>query len=133
MLDDLDLASHPTLLIFNKTDLLEHEELLALQERVARLTSGALFVSTMTEDGIEPLRRALALAVRARRPLSEIRFPAADGKLLAEVHRGGEVIDQRVDGEALVLTARVDDALASRLRRAGAMVAQGLEPRTSGM
>lgn len=122
VLDDLELSSHPTLLVFNKTDLLSHDELLAMQERVSRLTTGSLFVSSVTEGGVDPLRRAMAMAVRAKRPLSEIRFPARDGRLLAEVHRGGEVVAQRIDGEELVLTARVDDALASRLTRGGAVV-----------
>jgi GTP-binding protein HflX len=47
---------------------------------------------------------------------------SADGKLLASIHRDGEVIDQRADGDRLVVTARVDDALAGRLRSAGAEV-----------
>jgi hypothetical protein len=34
------------------------------------------------------------------------------------------VIDQRTDGEELVIRARVDDALAGRLRRAGAKVSE---------
>ena len=48
-----------------------------------------------------------------------------DGKLLAAIHREGEVIDQRMDGEQLLVEARVDDALAGRLRRAGADVRNG--------
>jgi GTP-binding protein HflX len=49
----------------------------------------------------------------------------ADGKLLAAIHREGEVIDQRMDGEVLLVEARVDEALAGRLRRAGAEVRNG--------
>ena len=46
----------------------------------------------------------------------------SDGKLLATIHRDGEVVDQRTDGDRLVVRARVDDALAGRLRSAGADV-----------
>jgi hypothetical protein len=46
--------------------------------------------------------------------------------LLAEIHRGGEVVDQRTDGDQLIIRARVDDALAGRLRRAGAEVIGGI-------
>ncbi|HTR77810.1 MAG TPA: GTPase HflX, partial [Gemmatimonadaceae bacterium] len=113
VLDDLGLATHAMLLVFNKTDLLGHEEVLALHERVARLSTNAVFVSCVTEGGIEPLRRALTGAVRATRPLTELRFPAANGKLLAEIHRDGGVVAQRLDGEDLVLTARLDAALAA--------------------
>jgi GTP-binding protein HflX len=53
----------------------------------------------------------------------------SDGKLLASIHREGEVIDQRMDGEQLLVQARVDEALAGRLRRAGADVRNGKAPR----
>ena len=132
VLDELGVGDRPRLLVFNKIDLLGEEELLALQERIGRLVKNAVFVSAVQEGGLEPLRRALGAAVRARRPLTEIRLPATDGKLLAEIHRGGEVIDQRTDGEELVIRARVDDALAGRLKRAGAQVVAGIPTPVSG-
>jgi GTP-binding protein HflX len=46
----------------------------------------------------------------------------ADGKMLAEIHRTGEVLEQRMEGDRLLIEARVDDALAGRLRRSGAEV-----------
>ena len=126
VLDELGVGDRPRLLVFNKIDLLDEETLLALQERIGRLVKSAVFVSAVQEGGLEPLRRALGTAIRARRPLAEIRLSAGDGKLLAEIHRSGEVIDQRTDGEQLVLRARVDEALAGRLRRAGAEVTAGI-------
>ena len=122
VLDELGVGDRPKLLVFNKTDLLPQEELLALQERIGHLARGAVFVSATSEEGLEPLRRALSGAVRARRPLTEIRFSSADGRLLAEIHRNGEVLDQRTVGDRLVIRARVDEALAGRLRSAGAEV-----------
>ncbi|HKN67259.1 MAG TPA: GTPase HflX [Gemmatimonadaceae bacterium] len=126
VLEELGVGDRPRLLVFNKVDLLDEETLLALQERIARLVKNAVFVSALQEGGLEPLRRALGMAIRARRPLAEIRLSAGDGKLLAEIHRSGEVIDQRTDGDQLVLRARVDEALAGRLRRAGAEVTAGI-------
>jgi len=122
VLDDLGVNDRPKLLVFNKVDLLDEGALAALQERLGTLVPNSVFVSTVTEDGLEPLKRSLASSIRARRPLSEIRMSPSDGKLLAEIHRGGEVVDQRMDGERLLVTARVDEALAGRLRRAGAEV-----------
>jgi GTP-binding protein HflX len=82
----------------------------------------AVYVSAASAGGLEPLRRALQAAVQLRRPEAEIELPASDGRLLAELHRGAEVLDQRVVEDRLVLRARVDDALAGRLRRGGAKV-----------
>ncbi|HEY6828196.1 MAG TPA: GTPase HflX [Gemmatimonadaceae bacterium] len=125
VLDELEVGDRPKLLVFNKTDLLDHDTLLAMQERITALVPSSVFVSTVSEGGLEPLRRALTAASRTRRPVTEIRMSPADGKLLAAIHREGEVIDQRMDGEQLLVQARVDDALAGRLRRAGADVRNG--------
>jgi GTP-binding protein HflX len=122
VLDELEVNDRPKLLVFNKIDLLDEATLFAMQERITAMVPNAVFVSTVAEGGVEPLRRALASALRVRRPLSEIRMSPSDGKLLAEIHRSGEVLDQRMDGDELLVEARVDDALAGRLRRAGAKV-----------
>ena len=122
VLDELGANDRPKLLVFNKIDLLDEGALAARQERLGALVPSSVFVSTVTEDGLEPLKRSLVSAIRARRPLSEIRMSPSDGKLLAEIHRSGEVVDQRMDGDRLLVTARVDEALAGRLRRAGADV-----------
>jgi hypothetical protein len=42
--------------------------------------------------------------------------------MLAEIHREAEVLDQRHEGEELILHARMDAALAGRLESAGAVV-----------
>ena len=122
VLGELGLHDRPQLLVFNKIDLLDEQALLALQERIASEEQEAVFVSTVSEHGTDPLRRALQASLRLRRPLAEIHLSSADGKLLAEIHQYGEVLDQRTVGERLVLRARVGEKLAGRLRRAGAIV-----------
>jgi hypothetical protein len=66
--------------------------------------------------------RPLESATRARRPVTKIRVPISDGKTLADIHQGGEVLDTKVDGDFMVVTARVDEILAGRLKKAGATV-----------
>jgi len=128
VLDELDVSDRPKLLVFNKIDLLDHDALVALQERIGALVPSSVFVSTVTEGGLEPLRRALASAIRQRRPLTQIRMSPSDGRLLAEIHRDGEVVGQRMEGDELLVEARVDEALAGRLRRAGARLTNGKAP-----
>ena len=122
VLADLELEHQQQLLVFNKMDLLDEAAALALQERMASDGTEAVFISTVQEHGVDPLRRALQTHTRARRPLAEIHLSHSDGKLLAEIHEYGEVLDQRTIGEELVLRARVGERLAGRLRRAGALV-----------
>jgi GTP-binding protein HflX len=122
VLEELELHAQPQLLVFNKIDLLDEDALLAMQERMASDGQESVFVSTVQEQGTDPLKRALQAHIRARRPLAEIHLSHSDGKLLAEIHEYGEVLDQRTIGEGLVLRARVGEKLAGRLRRAGAIV-----------
>ncbi len=116
---ELGLVEQPMLLVFNKMDLLGEDESLALQERVTALVPGAVFVSTTTEEGLDPLRRALRHAMRARRPLAEIWLGASQGKLLSEIHQHGEVLSQRSDGDMMVLTARLPERLRGQLALQG--------------
>ena len=122
VLRDLELEEKPVLLVFNKIDLLKEDELLALQERIATDGHQAVFVTTTTGDGTDPVRRALQASMRERRPLAEIHLSPSEGKLLAEIHEYGEVLDQRAVGEQMVIRARVGEKLEGRLRRAGAKV-----------
>jgi len=119
---DLGLHEQPVLLVFNKTDLLDEEALLQLQERVLALVPNAIFVNTTSDEALDPLRRALRHAVRARRPVAEVWLSPADGRLLAEIHAHGEVLEQRTEGEQLVLRARLPERLRGRLEQAGARI-----------
>jgi GTP-binding protein HflX len=122
VLGELGAGETPVLQVFNKIDRLEHDELLSLQERVRDSLPESIFVSALAEDGLEPLRRALVSRVRTLRPVAEVRISAGDGRLLAELHREGEVIDQRSEDSVLVLHVRATQALIGRLRQGGATV-----------
>ena len=122
VLAELGVGEQPVLLVFNKIDLLDDDALLALQERVRRLVPESIFVSAVAEDGLEPLQRALVARVRRDAAGGRNSDAAGDGRLLAEIHREGEVIDQRSEDSMLVLHARATEALIGRLRRGGATV-----------
>ena len=123
VLDELGVADKPTLLVFNKIDLLDHDALLALQERIGTLVPSSIFVSTVTDGGLEPLRRALASAIRVRQHRSrESSCRRPTERCWRKSTAAGEVLEQRMEGDQLLVEARVDEALAGRLRRAGAEV-----------
>lgn len=119
VLEEIGASDIPTLHVFNKTDLLEPETLAATRARILNILPGSIFVSAADPDGLEPLRRALLATMRAQRPLVEIRVPVSDGRLLAELHRGAEVVNQRTEDDAIVVRARMDEAMAGRLRNGG--------------
>lgn len=122
VLAELGAREKPVLYVFSKIDAIPAAGLEALRQRIRNLIPKSVFVSAVSEDGLEPLRRALLGAAREGMQLAEIRFSSGDGRLLAQVHREASVINQRTENGELVLSARIADDLAARLRRAGASV-----------
>lgn len=122
VLSELGANEKPKLYVFNKIDRLSDEALAGMRERMNNLIPNAVFVSAVSEDGLEPLKRALLAAMRKDRQLSEIRISSSEGKLLAEIHRFGEVLEQRSDNGEIVLKARIGEATQGRLERAGVKV-----------
>jgi GTP-binding protein HflX len=121
VLADLGVHDTPVVHVFNKIDALEPAQVAGLKERMAALLPDSVFVSCYDAGGLEPLREMLLAAVRARRPAVQLRIPAAMGKVLAEIHRSGEVVSSAHDEETgdVLMTARVDSALFGRLERDG--------------
>jgi len=99
VLADLKVNETPVVHVFNKIDALSPEDLAGLRERMENLLPGSLFVSAITKGGMEPLRESLLESVRNQRPLVKLRLPAAKGKLIAEIHRDGEVVSTTNDEE----------------------------------
>jgi GTP-binding protein HflX len=120
VLEELGASDRPMLTVFNKMDQVEEELMPALHARAKDIAPESVFVSALTEGGLEPLRRALLAVVRKLKPVTELCVSTSNGKLLAELHRMGEVLDQRHDGDDMVVRVRADAATLGRLRAAGA-------------
>ena len=123
VLAELGAEEKPVLYVFSKIDALPESELAAMKERIANLVPNSVFVSSVTDGGLDPLRRALLVAMREGTQIAEIRLPAEDGKLLADIYRNGSVLSQRTDDGQIVLRARLDEQLAGRIKSLGASVA----------
>jgi GTP-binding protein HflX len=122
VLADLGLSERPMRYLMNKIDAIPAEQVASVRDRISNLSPDSLLVSALAPGGLDPLRQMLREAIRRRRPVLEIRIPASDGRLLAELHREGEVLDQRADDDVMVIRARLDERMIGRLRHAGARV-----------
>lgn len=123
VLADLGVAETPTRYVFNKMDALPAEQHEALKARIENLAPGSLFVSALAPGGLEPMRRDLREALRHRRPEVELLVPMTHGKLLADVHRQGEILGSDPDEAEGVMRirGRFDPAALARLEREGAV------------
>ena len=117
VLGDLGIHDTPVLHVFNKIDRLSAGEEQALRERMDNLLPGSVFVSAVRPGGLEPLRERLLEERRRSRPVTELRLSPSDGKRLAELHRGAEVVGQEMDDETgeLVVRVRASSELLARL------------------
>ena len=113
MLEALGLGSTPRLHVWNKIDLLEAAE-------VRRHAAGPrdILVSARTGEGLEELRRRIDEAL-GEDPLVEAQFEFApdDGERLALLHRFGTVLWIQMDGDRLLVRARVKKSLRERLQK----------------
>ncbi|MDA1082530.1 MAG: GTPase HflX, partial [Gemmatimonadetes bacterium] len=121
VLDELGVHDRPVLHVFNKTDALEPESLAAITERMTNLLPGSVFASAVAPGGADSLVAALRAASEEARPLLRLRVPAAQGKLLAEIHRTSQVVAAENDEETgdVLLTVRADAAERGRWEQAG--------------
>ena len=110
MLSEIDAASVPELVVFNKSDLAPGRA----KELVAD-HPGSVAVSAATGEGLDTLLRTLADRLRARSVVYGLSVPYDRGDVLAAVHREGEVLSVD-DGEtAWRIEARLSDASVGRL------------------
>ena len=122
VLADLGVQDLPMVYVFNKIDRLAPEVREALVARIENLAPGSIFTSAADAGGLEPLRALLRERLRTRRPELTLLIPMTDGKLLAEAHRLGEVLESAPDDESglIRLRGRFDEAAVGRLERGGA-------------
>jgi GTP-binding protein HflX len=109
VLAELDVSKKPTLQVLNKIDLLPAD---------ASFPVGAIPVSGMTGAGLNELLLAIDAALTAD-PLeeAEFRIPQAEGRVLAALERGANVVQQRFDGNLVFLKVVGPHSLLQRYRR----------------
>ena len=116
VLAEMGLAARPRVRVFNKTDLLDDNQLLALEKRAAAPGAPpAVLASVRAPATLASLRRLLVDRIRARMPVVRVEFPAEDGRTLAALHRYGEVLSRIDHGATVTVVARASPALAGRL------------------
>lgn len=101
VLESIGAGDIPTILVFNKVDLLEEP---ARVERDEHGQVARVYLSARTGDGLDLLRQALAERFGRRVVRLEMVLPAAAGRARAELYRLGAVRDERTGdaGEAVL-------------------------------
>jgi GTP-binding protein HflX len=120
VLAELDLADRPTILVFNKMDVVPDASAFAARSR--ELYPAAVLATTQRIDGLDALKVRLRGIERAGRVTVRVSVPASDGARLAELYRVGEVMAREQDGTTVDLTVRLETWQLDRLREGGVAV-----------
>ncbi|NNM35457.1 MAG: GTPase HflX [Gemmatimonadetes bacterium] len=117
VLEDLALHERPQILVFNKIDLLDSEDLLALRRRAKALEPvPSVFASAHRASTLAGIRDALK--ARARGSLTNVRvhLPLTDGRTLSALYDEAEVLERTQEGATVTVRAKAPEALIGRLR-----------------
>jgi GTP-binding protein HflX len=95
----------PRIEAWNKADLLVPEERARLGEEALR-RDDVVVISAVTGEGLDELREAMAQRLRTGE-VRQLRIPVGDGNRIAWLHSRGEVLDQTVDQDEILLSVRL--------------------------
>lgn len=113
VLDDIGAGQQPTLLLFNKIDVLSESDKRAF---IAR-RPGAVFFSARTGEGIEALTQRLSAEAAASDRLMSAEIPYREGGLIRLVHERGHVISEEYLESCVRILAKVPYRIATSLER----------------
>ncbi len=115
ILAELEADDKPLLLILNQIDRLSREEM----NRLARLYPEGILVSARSGEGLDRLRDRLGGLLQLELNEVEIRLIGPQMGWMSKIYKEGQVLEQRFEGEGLLIRARISSGLRGRLSNAG--------------
>jgi GTP-binding protein HflX len=112
VLGELDVADRPTMLVFNKNDLLDDR---ARREYLMGTYPDAVWLSAETGEGLEDLRWAIYNHLEGDRLTLVVQIPQREGKLLSELYRIGEILHTDYKGNDVLMEVKLSQHNARRL------------------
>lgn len=114
VLKELDAFERPTLMVFNKVDLLENEEYAQL---FRNKYPDSLAISAQNGTGLEALKDLLAERFSTQDVEVSIALSYQDGKALDYLYKHGEVFDTDYQGESIKVKAKLPQRYLKALDR----------------
>ncbi len=111
VLDEIDAAGVPEILVFNKTDSAEP----AVVRRLLTVYEGSVATSALTGEGTSEVTAAIVKGLDAVTAKVDLLIPYERGDVVAAIHEAGEVLDEQHGEEGTEITVRLPAATAERL------------------
>ena len=111
-LDDLGIADHSTLMVFNKIDMFEDA---ARRSALEVEYPGCVWISASREEGLGDLRSAVYNKLEQERVALRLKIPQAEGKLLSDLHKVGEILSIEYEGNDVHMEVKLSNQVAQQL------------------
>lgn len=111
-LQGLGIAEYPTLMAFNKIDQFQDP---SMQRRLRAGYPDGIWISAQEARGLDDLRWAIYDRLEGERKVMQLRVPQAEGKLLSELYRVGEILNTTYKGNDVFLEIKLSRQNARRL------------------
>lgn len=99
VLADLDASQIPTVVAFNKIDLVEPTHRAYLE----RAFSDGVLISTLTGEGVKELLESVSGRLPEYYNLT-VTVPAARGDIISSLYRDGSVLQKEIEGDTVLMT-----------------------------
>lgn len=114
VLSQLGAADQPTLVAFNKADLLDPHDL----TRLLQSAPGSVAISALEGAGLDHLHNAVQSSLAARRRVVQLLIPYGAGQWLAWLHERGRILAEEHTAEGTQVTAELEAAHAEKITAA---------------
>ena len=104
VLDELDVADKPTLMVFNKIDRVTAP---GLAKRFTDQYPNSIVVSARSGEGFDAFMSELGKQLRPVREMLELSIPHSQPELIAQLHEVGQVLERDYDAPEAVFKALI--------------------------
>jgi len=108
VLDEIDAADIPEILVFNKTDITAR----AVVGRLVATHPGSVAISALTGTGFDDLGAAIVSRLDARTVELDLLVPYDRGDVVAALHRDGDIVKESHVDEGTAIVVRIPVASA---------------------
>ncbi|MDI3546554.1 MAG: GTPase [Halanaerobiales bacterium] len=112
VLSDLGVLNKMTLLVFNKADLIDDDKLFELEIRYPE----SVTISALTGEGRDDLIAKISDILLAEMTTVNLKIPYNEAHWVDKLHRQGEVYQEKYSNNEILISARITEKLAGRLK-----------------
>ncbi len=114
--------------VYNKSDLLDQDDLDIITNRVNRSNGLVSMVSAVTGQGCDQLLDNINKLLSARFQIFEIEVPYSDGQMLSWIYGHGEVTERNEGENGFHITVKMNDMNSSRFQQKFPQLFPAIEP-----